>query len=205
VNDLASRGLKVLSDDQRIREMEVLIAELRAENEKLKLEYAALGDATVEIEQLAYHDPLTGLLNWRAFLDRLIIAMAEAIRGGPNIVVLYINLDGFRTTNVRHGKDAGDDVLRDVSRELKQCVSEGDTVARYREDEFLVLLLDIKNVEHILAVAAQILDRAKKIVPASIGIARFPGNGTSPQEVVESALAAMHRAKRSGGNRYELS
>lgn len=94
------------------------------------------------VTQLAFQDHLTGLANRRLFLEHLEGALAGTHRGGPSCAILFIDLDGFKQINDRHGHAVGDGLLCEISQRLRTSVRESDTVARFGGDEFAVLCHD---------------------------------------------------------------
>ncbi len=162
------------------------------------------------LEEVARHDPLTGLPNRLLLMDRLDQAMAAARRAGTILAVCFLDLDGFKLVNDRHGHAAGDDLLREMARRFRGAVRGGDTVARLGGDEFILLLNGARErgeVEHGLE---RLLRLARQPVPlpagalaevsASVGVAAFPAHGTDPDVLLRRADAAMYAAKRSGKN-----
>lgn len=151
------------------------------------------------------HDPLTGLPNRQLFNDRLEHAIALAERHGWTLAVLFLDLDRFKNVNDDHGHDVGDAVLKEIAERLANHAREEDTVCRMGGDEFLYLLMNPGNtasvkrvVETILHAAAQPIEAGewKLEIRPSIGVAMFPGNGTTVKELVKHADAAMYRAKK---------
>ena len=133
----------------------------------------------------------------------------RATAGGHGLALLYINLDRFKTINDSLGDSAGDQLLRHVAQRIEGCVSARDTVARLGSDEFAVLLADA-TVHTASAVAGRIittlaasLDMAGTVVvpQASVGISVHPLDGRDADSLMRNADAAMHRAKKQGGNR----
>ncbi|HWS72419.1 MAG TPA: EAL domain-containing protein [Thermoanaerobaculia bacterium] len=169
--------------------------------------------ATVEIEHLAYHDALTGLPNRPLFIDRLIVALAQAHRGTQKLAVFFLDLDRFKDINDSLGHSVGDTLLKAVAERVRRCVREGDTVARFGGDEFTLLVPRIDNVEDAAKIAQKIIETLKipffihdreLFVTTSIGISVFPGDGHDPETLVRNADAAMYRAKDQGRDNYQL-
>ena len=152
-------------------------------------------------ERLAHLDPLTGLANRRT-LDRVLeLEIARAGRQQTDISVAVLDVDGFRAVNERDGAAAGDAVLRSVAAVLADQVRLVDTVARIGGDEFVVVAPGSGGV----IVADRILRALEALgavdghaVTVSAGIARFPADGTSATELLESALGALEGARTSG-------
>lgn len=152
----------------------------------------------------AYHDDLTGLPNRRLLRDRLKQAVAQAARQHKQVVVLLLDLDGFKSLNDRLGHSAGDQLLEQVAKRLTDCVRAADTVCRYGGDEFVVMLPEFDSGDTATAVAQKIrvnLDIPYTIddeiigVTASIGIAVYPNDGRTYQALIKEADAAMYRSK----------
>jgi diguanylate cyclase (GGDEF)-like protein len=162
-----------------------------------------------ELERLALHDPLTGLAN-RSALDA---ELAAAVRAGTGAGLLLIDLDGFKPVNDVYGHAAGDLVLTEFSRLLRDTVRSADTVARIGGDEFVVLLADIAGPEDAVAAANRILTAATSRpvrvdedplpIRASIGVTTArPGD--TPEELQRRADVAMYHAKRAGSHGLAL-
>jgi diguanylate cyclase (GGDEF)-like protein len=169
--------------------------------------------ATVEIEHLAYHDALTGLPNRPLFMDRLIVALAQAGRGNEKVAVFFLDLDRFKDINDSLGHTTGDALLKAVAERIRRCVREGDTVARFGGDEFTLLIPRIDNVEDAAKIAQKVIETVRipfiigereLFVTTSIGIAISPGDGRDPETLVRNADAAMYRAKDQGRDSYQL-
>jgi len=164
-------------------------------------------------EHRATHDGLTELPNRALFADRLERAIAHGRRTDRPVAVLFIDLDRFKEVNDTFGHAAGDVLLRTVAARLLTCCREEDTVARLAGDEFAVLLPypaaggdAVVVAQRILDVLAEPVTLAGERIPigGSIGIAVYPEDGSSTDELLASADAAMYRAKDNGGNGYEL-
>lgn len=158
----------------------------------------------------AHHDLLTGLPNRRLFLDRLEQEVKHAKRSNRSLSLLFMDLDGFKQVNDSLGHEAGDRLLSEVAKRLTDCVREDDTVARLGGDEFTVILTSAsqhKDVEHVAqtvidALAAPFLIAQPPVeISASIGIAFYPQDTTSPVALLEAADQAMYRAKKSASKR----
>ncbi len=163
----------------------------------------------------AGHDALTGLPNRSLLNDRLEQAVDHARRHQRTLVLMFLDLDGFKPVNDTLGHKAGDKLLQQISRRLSQCVREGDTVARLGGDEFVLVLplFDSRYSEQISEVADRVLSsvstpiilKGKEIrLGCSIGISRFPADGADAETLLQHADAAMYRAKALGRNNYKF-
>ncbi len=166
-----------------------------------------------KVLQMAYFDPLTKLPNRRLMEDRLHQAIAAARRHQEPLATMFLDLDLFKRINDSLGHDAGDAVLVEVARRLQGCVRELDTVARLGGDEFVVLLPEIGSPADAAQLAGRMIEavRAPLTVKGrrmnlttSVGVALFPADGSTPDELLRSADGAMYAAKQAGRNSYRL-
>ncbi|WP_448170962.1 putative bifunctional diguanylate cyclase/phosphodiesterase [Rhizobacter fulvus] len=169
-------------------------------------------EANERIETLSYTDALTGLPNRRLLADRAETAIAQARRDGTPFALLFLNLDRFNHINETLGRVYGDRVLLDVGDRIKTCVRQVDTVARLGSDEFVVLVnqADSRAAE---TTAWRMLDALKQpfsqggmsfTVTASIGIALYPTDGASMDELMRRADAAMREVKHAGRGAFRF-
>lgn len=151
----------------------------------------------------ATHDLLTGLANRRLFYERLNEAVARCKRNGELSALLYIDIDKFKPINDQYGHSAGDIVLQELSRGLKQSVRQTDTVARLGGDEFAVIAEQASTKEDILVVVQKLRDILSApisvdgnifSVNVSIGVVTISGD-SDPDTVCHHADAAMYNAK----------
>ncbi len=158
----------------------------------------------------ATHDPLTGLPNRTLLLDRLRVSMAQARRNEQELALLFIDLDGFKPVNDAHGHRFGDAMLGALAQRLRESVRDTDTVARHGGDEFIVVLSPPSDLEVAEAIAGEILEQLarpvtvqgiRSSVGASIGISRYPADGTEAEALIMAADTAMYRAKAEGRGR----
>lgn len=179
--------------------------------------------AEAEIAKLAFYDTLTQLPNRRLFYDRFKLAMAASKRSQKFGALLLLDLDNFKTLNDKQGHAAGDLLLCEATRRVKNCIREVDTVARFGGDEFLILLSDLNEDEAKATVHAEKV--AEKIRSAlfkpyllsvtqadgqnstiehqstgSIGVALFTSNDMTVEDVLRNADIAMYQAKNNGGD-----
>ncbi len=166
-----------------------------------------LREAAALLSHQATHDALTDLPNRGLLQEHLQRAISYAQRSGHNIGVLFVDLDNFKSVNDGLGHAAGDQVLTAVAKRLQECHRGEDLVARQGGDEFVVVLDYIDNTRQISVVARKIcdaLDRPVDIeghsyfVTASIGISVYPRDGTTVDDLLKNADAAMYRAKGKG-------
>ena len=157
-----------------------------------------------QVKQKAMRDFVTGIPSRELFNDRLEHAVAIANRAHWILGVMFIDLDRFKVINDKYGHAMGDKVLQMVAQRLDEQARSEDTVCRYGGDEFLYLLVNPKNPHNIQSIADKVYDRISQPliigdlelrVGASIGIAVYPDDGTTPQELVAKADSAMYRAK----------
>ena len=169
--------------------------------------------AEEKIQQMAYHDSLTGLPNRKLFSDRLGIALAQAQRNQKGVALIMLDLDNFKDVNDTLGHDVGDLLLKATAERLSAALRESDTVARFGGDEFALILSDLKGIEDALQVAQKIVDGFRKpflidihqlIVTTSIGIAVYPNDGTDEGILLKNADQAMYQAKQTGRDRYQF-
>ena len=164
------------------------------------------------IQHLAYHDNLTGLPNRSLLQDRLARSIARAERSQRKVAVLFIDLDNFKNINDTLGHDVGDELLRQVSRRLSECVRLEDTIARQGGDEFIVLLDSLDDGRGASIVAQKILNALRmplqlgggeQHVSGSVGIALYPEDGRDAQTLMKNADTAMFHGKGLGKNTYQ--
>jgi diguanylate cyclase (GGDEF)-like protein len=167
-------------------------------------------DATGELrarralEHRAMHDHLTDLPNRELLMDRLSVALARLGRQGTAVGVLFIDLDGFKEINDVHGHDVGDVVLVNVASRLRREVRDGDTVARFGGDEFVVLCEDLVRIEAAEPLARRLAEAVAQpvstgdrllVVHASIGVVVEQNPATSAESLVKRADEEMYRVK----------
>jgi diguanylate cyclase (GGDEF)-like protein/PAS domain S-box-containing protein len=168
-------------------------------------------EAEARTQHLAYFDALTDLPNRTLLQDRLHQAVALAKRQNRLLAVHFLDLDHFKAVNDLLGHDQGDALLRGVADRLQRAVRASDTVARIAGDEFAIVQTDLSHTEgaatlaqRLLAVvAAPFLLNGQTIRPtASIGIAVYPKDNPSGDQLLQSADRAMYLAKQKGRNNF---
>ncbi len=195
-------ALEQLSQHMRALEKEIA---LRRETEKLAWHRAS-------------HDGLTDLPNRMLFMDRLDSAIERSRRHQRKFGLAYLDIDGFKPVNDTHGHPVGDELLKAIADRLRALLRQEDTVARLGGDEFAVILESLADGEaaglRVCEVIGHDLRRPYTVatangpvtveIGASIGLAMFPPNGESREQLIRAADEAMYAAKRSGRNRCVL-
>jgi diguanylate cyclase (GGDEF)-like protein/PAS domain S-box-containing protein len=165
------------------------------------------------IRRQALHDPLTELPNRVLFKERLEKSIARAKRYNHKVAVMFMDLDNFKDVNDRYGHFTGDLLLKGIGQRLVGTLRQEDTVARLGGDEFTILLPQINMLSDAELVAKKICHATRVPwfingyefgITFSVGIAMYPDDGKSVDELIESADKAMYRAKLSGKNNYEF-
>lgn len=215
IDGLSGKGLDnlVLVTTLAVLSIALLTSILDARLEARTAELAnSLTLANRELTQLALHDTLTGLPNRVLLADRIDQAMLMVQEQSGCFALMFIDLDGFKPVNDAFGHHMGDQLLREVSVRLREDLRSQDTLARIGGDEF-VLLVQLHEPGDALRLAARqvgLISRVFRVgehdlqISASIGIAVYPGNGHTAQELLMNADAAMYHAKGAGKNGYRF-
>jgi diguanylate cyclase (GGDEF)-like protein len=169
--------------------------------------------AEQRVQQLARYDALTGVANRGMFLQQLEHALARAQRTDTSLSVFFIDLDRFKGINDTLGHDAGDELLKVVAERLTGLLRGADIVGLLGGDEFVVLLDGNPDATMLTRVAGRVLtELAEPLrlagrpvqVSASVGISRFPGDGTNAATLLKCADTAMYLAKARGKNNFQF-
>ena len=206
--------------DGEVRAQLVTISAVRRGEEAPSRFVALYSDITEQLdyqhqlERAAHFDALTGLPNRVLLADRLQQALARVRRSGAKLAVLYLDLDGFKAVNDRHGHAEGDHLLREIALRLRGCLREVDTLARLGGDEFVAVLGDLgteqdvlPQVSRLLAAVSRPLEVAGGLaqLAASIGVTFYPQPGEVDADLLlRQADQAMYQAKLAGRNQYVL-
>ncbi len=189
---------------ERTRELANTVKQLQEEVEERE-------KIAAELDFLANHDALTGLPSLRLCKDRLDQSLAEARRNRQTSAVMFLDLDGFKEINDEHGHEVGDLVLKVIADRIKAEIRETDTVARIGGDEFVIILSSLPEVAIAERIAASLIEQAAQDihierirlnVSSSIGIALYPDNGTTAEQLIRAADKAMYQVKRAGKNAF---
>ena len=157
-----------------------------------------------ETRKITLHDALTGLPNRVLFEQRLDHGLIQAKRHGWGLAVLFIDIDKFKSINDSYGHDLGDKVLLMVANRLQSSVREEDMVSRWGGDEFMCLLLEVKQEADVTRLAEKMVNRIAEAcefngivlsIRASIGIAIYPADGETADILFKNADTAMYKAK----------
>ncbi|MBF0480140.1 MAG: EAL domain-containing protein [Desulfovibrionaceae bacterium] len=162
------------------------------------------------LKNLAYSDSLTGLPNRALFMDRLEQEISIDSRRARGFTLMFIDIDQFKNINDSLGHSAGDQVLEDLAKRMRQCLREEDTLARMGGDEFTVIVRETVEVEVVQRLAEKLishialpleLDGVVLEIGASIGMALFPQDGPDSDALMKNADTAMYSAKAEGGGK----
>ena len=191
-----------------VDELDVVNTALKVEVKEREIIEQELVDVKIEKElatQAALHDALTGLPNRALFYDRLEHGLEQAKRHGWHLAVMFLDLNKFKQINDKYGHDIGDKVLLKIAERLKQNTRSDDTICRLGGDEFLYLLMEIKNKSEVTKVTKKLIKMLELphegidknlIVKLSIGISLFPKNADNSEDLIKSADIAMYAAKQ---------
>ena len=169
--------------------------------------------AEQQIQFQAFHDALTGLPNRLLLQDRFEQAKAHASRANARLMLLFLDLDSFKSINDTLGHDRGDALLQQIASRLSACMRETDTISRLGGDEFLILLPDLTPSEDATPVLAKLMEQMQQpfyadgheiLTSVSMGVTIFPDDGTSFESLFKKADMAMYKAKGDGRNTYRF-
>ncbi|MDY7566677.1 EAL domain-containing protein [Pseudomonas sp. RTC3] len=170
-------------------------------------------EADKRLLHMAHYDALTGLPNRTQFYATLQITLAQAADNGWQVAVLFIDLDHFKNVNETFGHAIGDELLRQLSNRLVQCVNIRDTVGRLGGDEFALILMTQDGQKGATSMVNKVREELRVpfhlkghevSVTASIGIALYPDDDAAPDTLIKFADTAMYRAKQAGRDSYRF-
>ena len=189
---------------ERTRELASTITQLQDEiSEREKM--------AAELEFLANHDPLTGLPSLRLCKDRMERALTESRRSRQIAVIMFLDLDGFKSINDSYGHECGDSVLKATASRIKTTIRETDTVARIGGDEFLVILASIPDLSMVERLANNLIQQVSQpiaidgieiVIGSSIGISIYPDDANDAEELIRIADKAMYVIKSGSKNNF---
>jgi diguanylate cyclase (GGDEF)-like protein len=212
---------KVLLPNGESRDIMVHIYAVASVHDKNKVKHflVIISDITeqkaaqAKLLTLANYDSLTGLPNRTLLLDRIERGIEHARRNSDNMALFFIDLDKFKQVNDSLGHKAGDELLSIVAKRLTNKLRKEDTVARLGGDEFVIMIDEVTSVEVISILVTEIssvidqpitLSSQTVSVSSSIGIAMFPGDGRSSEELLRNADIAMYHAKEQGRSNFQF-
>jgi diguanylate cyclase (GGDEF)-like protein/PAS domain S-box-containing protein len=162
---------------------------------------------------LAQHDVLTGLPNRMLFQDRLHQAVTYAERQHTNVALLFLDLDRFKNVNDTLGHHYGDLLLQEVTRRIRLCVRNSDTVSRQGGDEYVIMLPNLDDLGDIIQVVKKLIETIAQPyqleehsvhMTTSVGVSVYPQDGTDSETLIKNADTAMYQAKDAGRNCYRF-
>lgn len=176
----------------------------------LERQAAQLRDANIALDQVASTDSLTGLPNRKAFIERLDEQLNADVGGGSEVVLLFLDLDGFKVVNDNLGHNAGDELLQLVATRVTELLHHGEMFARLGGDEFTVVIRQHRESPRASELAEAIVEvmsipfalrNGAGHVSVSIGVAQSLGGRPDTDDLIGAADTAMYYAKRLGKNR----
>lgn len=168
---------------------------------------------TLELKELAFKDPLTGLPNRRYLNDQLADIIQHITEQNMLGAFIYFDLDNFKSINDTIGHDVGDQVLIEIAQRLSNNTADSDIVIRLGGDEFVIAVTEADSVEDIQDKAQTILNCTQQIISidhrefkqsTSLGITLIPNHGSQLLELMQCADVALYEAKRRGKNQFVI-
>jgi len=210
---LESKGLKKPINLGRTDEWSHIENAFNKMARRLSDAYSELNDEKKSFDFLAHHDPLTGLANRLLANKKLNEYIVEAKAKNLSFILLYLDIDEFKTVNDSLGHTSGDNLLVNISKILKEIVLGIGFVARMGGDEFMIVVNEAENIQYGELLAERINKALRKpyytenkniFVSASIGVCQFPQHGTDDETLIRNADTAMYHAKRNGKDQYRV-
>lgn len=176
--------------------------------------FKVMDEERARMQQLAFHDGLTGLPNRSLFLSLLNQAMNHAIQQQQPLALMFIDLDRFKAVNDTHGHACGDKLLVAVAERLSQSVRRSDVVSRLSGDEFAILVTGMDHARQVEVLADKLIgainqpfmiDAHRLSTHISVGISLYPGDGADVEQLLARADDAMYQAKKRGGSTCRFS
>lgn len=173
----------------------------------------AFREAEAHSRYLALHDSLSGLANRTLLNDRVDQELSKIANGTRRCALLYIDLDGFKDVNDRHGHQAGDELIREFASRISSLVRCGDTVARIGGDEFAILVCDVERPDALDSLCARVIDAARTpfevagmraFIGASVGVVMAGEPDCRYTDLLRKADVALYKAKTEGRGCYRM-
>lgn len=172
-----------------------------------------LEKAVDQMKHMAYHDALSGLPNRRLYLEKLESALTAASQTSQKLAVVFIDLDRFKNVNDTFGHEFGDLLLQEFAQKLQENLRSNDTISRQGGDEFTLILNNFHSQQDMVPLIRRLQSALEKPltiqgqelhVSMSIGIAVYPEDGETPDELLKHADSAMYNAKEKGKNNFQF-
>lgn len=216
----ANEELQSLLDDLRAREVVIRQQNqelmqtrdrIEAQNRELQESNARIEVQNRELERLAHYDPLTGIMNRRAFMDRATGLFEKALREGTHVAVIMTDIDKFKSVNDTYGHAVGDEVIQQVARVLSMGLRPADLLCRYGGEEFCILLPGLDPTQ-ALAVGRRLCEQVEAQVgpglrsqpdlkvTSSFGVSELSFGASSLKQMMEEADQALYASKQAGRN-----
>lgn len=191
----------------------VLEHKIEQRTEEITSKNEQLERAVQQMKHMAYHDVLSGLPNRRLFLEKLEASISAATERSQKVAVLFIDLDRFKNVNDTFGHEFGDLLLQHFSQKISENLRSNDVISRQGGDEFTLILNNLQAEEDIVPMIHRLQSSLAKPltvngqelhISMSIGIAVFPKDGGTTDELLKHADSAMYSAKEKGKNSYQF-
>jgi len=210
--DSSGKAVKVLGVIQDVTERVIYVQDLENKNRELTTLHEMFTKNEQRMMHMAYHDYTTDLPNRNFFVDKLKNAITISKHNNTKLMVVFLDLDNFKTVNDTLGHVTGDEFLIETSKRLLKCINEQDTAARMNGDEFSLLIEDITEssvsplLERLILIFKEPFSVNENIIhlTASIGVSIYPDDGDTEEELMSNANTAMYKAKELGKNKYKL-
>lgn len=205
-------GLMVVKHLEPLRKINALWDEVRALSDRIGVAMLAQQRKDALLLQSQY-DELTGLPNRILLQDRIKLAIDHSDFTGYPFWLLYLDLDRFKNINESLGHSAGDDMLTIMATRLSAILSDTDTMARFAGDEFVLLISSAVTDNQRMWLLKQLMEAIQQpyiingeeiTITGSIGIANYPNDGKTPEQLIKNAETAMYRAKEKGKNTFSF-
>ncbi len=171
-----------------------------------------LEEKNIALSTLANYDPLTGLSNRRHFMSTAEECIKTAEKNNSMFILMFIDLDYFKSINDKYGHETGDELLKIVSKKIRSLIKSTDIASRVGGDEFVLLIKDVNRTQ-TENIAKRILDSVTETIiingnkchiGASIGISTFPNHGTTLDVLLSKSDEAMYSVKKEGRNNFKI-